>query len=270
MEKIDSIDTIRQLVAEVRAKRKGFLTNFYLDVEKHSIWINREALFFICVGDTYFIIRKKEAFWNVYFVSTGLDDLEHGLEFLKSKFFDVAIMFDIIGKKDQYDLLLKLFQRCGYEFSNTLVKMTRISSHEEHWSVHNNVSLASISQIQEIERLLYQFFDDKTEQIPYYEELVTYTTLGHVLVTTENDKVTGFLIYEQNPSILYLRYWFVHPDYRNKNIGSHLMNAFLERGKNTKRQLLWVMVNNENAQNRYRHYGFKEEDMYDFIMTNKQ
>lgn len=270
MEKIESIDKIRQLVAEVRAKRKGFLTNFYLDEFKHSIWIDKEALFFICVRDTCFIIRKKEAFLNVYFISTGLDDLEYGLEFLKSNFGDVAIMFDIIGKKDQCDLLLKLFMRCSYEISNTLVKMTRIPSQDEQRPVHDTVRLASISQVQEIERLLYQFFDDKTEQIPYYEELVTYTTLGHVLVTTENDEVTGFLIYEKNPSTLYLRYWFVNPDYRDKRIGSDLMNAFLEKGKDTKRQLLWVMSDNENAHNRYLHYGFKEEDVYDFIMTNKQ
>ena len=78
------------------------------------------------------------------------------------------------------------------------------------------------------------------------------------------------MIYEKNPSTLYLRYWFVHPDYQDKKVGSDLMNVFLKRGKDTKRQLLWVRQDNENALARYHHYGFKKDDMCDYILTNKQ
>ncbi|MBA4320402.1 MAG: N-acetyltransferase, partial [Flavobacterium sp.] len=41
------------------------------------------------------------------------------------------------------------------------------------------------------------------------------------------------------------------------------------KGRNTKRQLFWVIKSNENAIKRYLHYGFKEEKMYNFVMINK-
>ena len=48
-----------------------------------------------------------------------------------------------------------------------------------------------------------------------------------------------------------------------------LFNEFLSRGKNTQRQLFWVIKTNQNAIKRYRHYGFEEEKMSNFILTNK-
>ena len=48
-----------------------------------------------------------------------------------------------------------------------------------------------------------------------------------------------------------------------------LFNEFLSRGKNTQRQLFWVIKTNQNAIKRYRHYGFEKEKMSNFILTNK-
>ena len=78
--------------------------------------------------------------------------------------------------------------------------------------------------------------------------------------------MVGFLIYELKATTLYLRYWFTHPDYRDRKVGSRLLCRFFEEGKDTKRQLLWVIRTNDNAIKRYRHYSFVEENMYDYIM----
>ena len=92
------------------------------------------------------------------------------------------------------------------------------------------------------------------------------SVLVHVLVCEEEGKMAGFLIYELNATTLYLRYWFTHPDFRDKKVGSRLLRRFFEEGKGTKRQLFWVIRTNENAIKRYRHYGFAEENMFDFVM----
>ena len=39
-----------------------------------------------------------------------------------------------------------------------------------------------------------------------------------------------------------------------------------EEGKDTKRQIFWVIRTNENAIKRYKHYGFNEENMFDYVM----
>ena len=73
---------------------------------------------------------------------------------------------------------------------------------------------------------------------------------------------------EMNATTLYLRYWFTHPDFRDRKVGSRLLRRFFEEGKDTKRQLFWVIRSNKNAIKRYRHYGFKEENMLDFVLRN--
>ena len=48
MEQVQNIGQLRMLLAEVRAKRKGFLTNFYLDEVKHGLWIRNRILIGMC------------------------------------------------------------------------------------------------------------------------------------------------------------------------------------------------------------------------------
>ena len=38
MDKIDSLDKINGFVSDIRSLRKGYLSNFFLDRKKHSIW----------------------------------------------------------------------------------------------------------------------------------------------------------------------------------------------------------------------------------------
>ena len=45
--------------------------------------------------------------------------------------------------------------------------------------------------------------------------------------------MAGFLIYELSNATLYLRYWFTHPDHRDKKVGSRLLRRFFEEGKDT-------------------------------------
>ena len=57
MQQVQDIGQLRMLLAEVRAKRKGFLTNFYLDEVKHGLWIEKGVCEYEWVSDTLFIVR---------------------------------------------------------------------------------------------------------------------------------------------------------------------------------------------------------------------
>ena len=45
MKKVESIAQLLQFQSDVRAKRKGFLTNFYYDEFKHGVWIKNGDFF---------------------------------------------------------------------------------------------------------------------------------------------------------------------------------------------------------------------------------
>ena len=137
--------------------------------------------------------------------------------------------------------------------------------------LENNIYLKEATQnhIDELIVLFEKHFDPIAEQLPVKSDLLNWIETGSLLIYEINNKIGGFIIYDLNGLTLYLRYWFVHPDFRDQKIGSLLFNYFLYKGRNTKRQIFWVIQSNDNAIKRYKHYGFVEEKMYNFVMINK-
>lgn len=265
MQSVTALEQLRSLPAEVRAKRKGFLTNFYLDEIKHGLWIQKGVCGYEWVSDTLFIVKKSVSFWNVFYCTTTMESLASDLKEFKAKHSEITLMFDIVGRDNQCDRMVQLFTEQDFTIATSLVRMTRLTETMEY-KMDKSVRQATLIEVSQIHNLLYQYFDEKTEQIPFLEELEAYTKEGHVLVCEDDNRLAGFLIFEINATTLYLRYWFTHPDYREKKVGSRLLRRFFEEGKNTKRQLFWVLRNNENAIKRYKHYGFAEENMLDYVM----
>ena len=265
MERVQTIEHLQQQSAEIRSLRRGFITNFFLDPMKHGLWITKGDCHTERKGSTLFIIKQSPTFWNVFYCSTTLDEFSQDLSGLMAEHNEVTMMFDIVGRDVQCQPVVELFRGKGCKEATSLVRMTRMTTPMEYvadCSIHQ----ATVEDIPEVSKLLHTYFDEQTEQIPYDEELLDYARLGHVLVCEEEGKMAGFLIYELNTTTLYLRYWFTHPDYRDCKVGSRLLRRFFEEGKDTKRQLFWVIRTNENAIVRYRHYGFTEENMFDYVM----
>ena len=175
------------------------------------------------------------------------------------------MVFDIIGREEQCLPIVAALQESQGKVITSLVRMIRLAEPFDYIP-DPSIRKATEEDIPRVSQFLHSFFDARTEQIPYDEELKNFVLEGHVLLCKDDDEETGFLIYEQNNTTLYLRYWFTHPDYRDRKVGSRLLRRFFEEGKATKRQLLWVIRSNENAIKRYRHYGFEEENMYDYVL----
>ena len=265
MELVQSIEQLQKQSAEIRALRKGFLTNFFLDPMKHGLWIEKGACYIERWGSTLFIIKQSPTFWNVFFCSTTLDEFSNDLSSFMSEHSTITMMYDVVGRDVQCQPMVDLFKGKGIKEATSLVRMVRMADPFEY--IENaSIRKATVADIPQVSQLLHQHFDAQTEQIPYDEELLNYASQGCVLVCEEQGRMAGFLIYEWNASTLYLRYWFTHPDFRDRKVGSRLLRRFFEEGRDTKRQLFWVIRSNINAIKRYRHYGFAEENMYDYVM----
>jgi GNAT superfamily N-acetyltransferase len=265
MEKVKSIEQLQQQSAEIRALRRGFLTNFFLDPVKHGLWIEKGDCFVDRLENTMFIIKKSPTFWNVFYCSTTLDVFSPDLSIFLAEYTGTTLMFDIVGRDVQCQPVVELFQGKGCKVATSLVRMTRMAEPFDY-DPDATIRKATEADVPQVSQQLHEYFNAQNEQIPYDEELMDYARQGHVLVCEEQDRMAGFLIYELNATTLYLRYWFTHPDYREKKVGSRLLRRFFEEGRDTKRQLFWVIRTNENAIKRYRHYGFAEENMYDYVM----
>ena len=262
---VKSFEDLQQQVTEIRSLRLGFVTNFYPDPVKNGLWIAKGDCYTERINNTLFIIRQSPSFWNVFYCSTAIDALGVDLEIFQSQNTDKAIMYDLIGREIQCQPLVELFMSKGCKEATSLVRMTRMTE-PMAYTPDSSIRYADEKDLPQISEQLHLFFDERTEQIPYDEELMDYMKQGHILVCEENGVMAGFLIFELNATTLYLRYWFTHPGFRDKKVGSRLLRRFFEEGKDTKRQLFWVIRTNDNAIVRYRHYGFAEENMFDYVM----
>ena len=114
MERIESIDKIRQLTTETRAKGKGFLTNFYLDEFKHSIWIGKGSLLYEWIVDTCFLFRRTSNYWNAFYMTPSLEDLDHSLFEVGRKYNEYSLIFDVVGRQEQCSVVIPVFKHKGF------------------------------------------------------------------------------------------------------------------------------------------------------------
>ena len=272
MDKVESIEQLKELIAYVRSLRQGFVTNFYLDEEKHAAWIRTGEFLYDKWEDTVFLLFDHYApdnakyFTNMFYISTSEDAMLARLKEYPEKYIYDLYVLDIVGRDTMcLPLVEKLKAMRGYNDA-TLVRMTRINGEGLIVKIEESIAYAKREDVGMVDELLHTHFDEQMEQLPLVEELEKMVEQKHVLLSMREGQVAGMLLFDLNATELYLRYWLVLPEYRNQGVGSELFRQFLWEGRETKQQILWVNQANENAIVRYEHYGFKKENMYDYII----
>lgn len=270
MGKVDSFEEVQSLFNEIRNLKKGFITNFYPEHFCISLWCRYDSLFYVRYADTIFFLRKREQFANLFYCSVSERALKDVLPVFLKEYGELVLVTDLVGNEAVVSCR-QLFLTEGFYEHTLLVRMSRVGLSaliDENVSV-TEVDSAVLEDIPSLMELYASYFDPYSEQIPLKEELERWIGVGHVLVRRVKGEIAGFLIYDLTGMTLYLRYWFVHPDYRDLKVGSILLREFLLRGKDSKRQLFWVIDSNENAIKRYLHYGFSKERMFDYVLIKK-
>lgn len=271
MIQINSVEKIQNLIKIVKEHKKGYLTNFFLDIMKMDLWINLDLLEFEEIGETVFFCRKNKGFYNLYFTTTSIDYFINDLAYFMSKHKDELYVTDIVGKYSNISGLKDVFSHRGFFQYTSLVRMSRIiNGPTVEVSNKAYLSFADKEKAIDVHKLLQNYFDAYAEQLPLLEEINAWAEKNRIIVYSDDTKtLQGFLIYELTGQTSYLRYWFVHPDNREKKIGSTLLRKYFADSQGSKRQLFWVIESNFNAIKRYEHFGFKRETLFDIIMINK-
>ena len=207
---------------------------------------------------------------NLYYYAASIDELAKALSQLLAITKDETVVVDLVTK-DEFCKEKSVFEENRFNVYTSLIRMSCVGN-KSHGEGSNSVKVrnAVAADAVAVKALLTTYFDPRAEQLPEMDDLSVWIQQNNIILFEEQGKVVGFIIYELTATTLYLRYWFVHPDLRDLKIGSQLFKEFLSRGKDTQRQLFWVIRSNENAIKRYLHYGFKEEKMFNYVLINKQ
>ena len=96
MVRIKSIEEIQNFTCFIRSLRKGLITNFYLNVEKHSIWIETGEFFVHETPECIFFLHENGNFYHLFFTATSTDSLCAALQ--KASFCNELLIF-LVQKK---------------------------------------------------------------------------------------------------------------------------------------------------------------------------
>jgi ribosomal protein S18 acetylase RimI-like enzyme len=271
MKFVSSVDIVLDLIKRIKQQKKGYLTNFFLDIPKFEFWISLKLLEYEEIGETVFLFRKKQGFNSLFFITTDVSALSRDIDLLHNQHINDLFVIDLIGQHNYISDIKNILEDKGFYNYTSLVRMSKtINNYDLDETRFNYLSHADKSKGDEVYFLLQKYFDPYAEQLPLIEEIYKWTdNNGIIIYSDDSHTIQGFLIFELIGQTSYLRYWFVHPDHREKKIGSTLLRSFFAAGKDSKRQLFWVIRSNENAIKRYEHYGFKKEELFDYVMINK-
>jgi hypothetical protein len=249
---------------------KKSLTNYFLSMDKMALLIKEAKLYSVSTEEVIFIFKKNRNFFNLYFFASCLESLTKGLAEINAIYGLEEFLVDVVSTEIATPVV-DAFIRSGFVTYTSLVRMsnTNTITLNAEALADVNQTVACATDAKQVCKLLNKYFDPRAEQLPTSAEVKEWINQGRILVYKFNKELYGFVIFELNGLTLYLRYWFVSPNHRDKKIGSKLFNSFLDKGKVSKRQIFWVIQTNSNAIERYRHYGFKEEKMYNFVLNNK-
>ena len=259
---VSSFEDVRACINRIRSLKKGFLTNYFPEQSKVDKLCGHQMLWVIETDETSIFLKKDDGFTSVFYCTTNAIELSNALGQLPRG--DLYIIDQIVDARTDMSIL-DMLKQVGFRVRKSLVRMSKINKNLSLIDTQNNY-VSTEQDIPILFSLLHTNFDKYSEQLPTMEELKDFVEAQHVIVQKVNNNIAGFIIYDQSPATLHLRYWLVNKEFRNMGIGSSLFREFLQRGQSCKRHILWVMDDNINAIMRYRHYGYSEENMKDYIL----
>ena len=251
-------------IQKIKVVGDRFLTNFYPDFKKINVWIEEKLLFKFEYSNSVFYIRKQDTFYYLLYFTSNLIELKRALDFILPQI-PFTIVVEIITKKQKSEIM-DVFLSNTFSLYATLVRLSMKTPSIIENNYPQNIRNAELNDLQFVMDRLNNDFDKYSENIPILRELEELIQNKFILVYEINNEIAGFIIGENTSQTQHMRYWYVNQEFRDLKIGSKLFKGFLVMGKNTQRQILWCLINNENALKRYEHYGYGQESLYDHIL----
>jgi ribosomal protein S18 acetylase RimI-like enzyme len=256
-----------------QARRAGArLTNFYPVPDKLERSIARGDLFAQPVGDVLFVLRRDRDFLHLAFLAHATADLAAALPAVVASA-DRALTVDLLAPHDRVAELAAPFTQADEAGLCTLDRMTKLTKVTAPGDTpaaapDPEVELAQPGDGAALARMLEAALDRHAEQIPDDDEMTRAAAAG-VSRRLAGDALAGLLFYEVTGQSSLLRHWLVDPAHRDQRVGARLMRRYFADCNDVRRFLLWVISDNHNAIDRYRHYGYQADGLVDQVLIRR-
>ena len=250
-----------------RLKSKEMKTNFFMTEKQFDQLLIENKIQLFKTEKACFLLGDDDGFKRLYFIVSDVEEIKYFFNNYLNEF-DGDISIETAGNSGYLESIKEAFFQNGFYEYSSMVRMSKLRNSVEEIDFEN-IHLLTVDKKEEFQTLYKKYFDKFVERIPTVEEIDGFIQEEKAYYFSDNNEIQGFIVFEYHGITSHLRYWFVHPDYREKKIGSKLIQLFFNIGEKVKRELFWVIESNKNAIKRYKHFGFIEEDMHNLILINK-
>lgn len=136
---------------------------------------------------------------------------------------------------------------------------------------NESICYAELDDIDVIQKLIVETFDEISDQIPDREELERMVSNKQVFKYVPTNYLAGFLINERQGKKSYLRMLCIGEKYRGNGIGKSLLQEYINSEyENVKLFYLWVDSQNGKAIELYSRYGYISDGLEQYIFIRQR
>ncbi len=268
MSPVTASSQVFDAIQKAKTGASAFCTNFFPVQSKLDAWIKHAELFEETREGAAFFFRKDQDFWHWYFCAADTGVLKREAQ-SSSVLRSEPTVVDLVGRNGTMAELLGAVQSGGFKDYSRLVRLARTAKAEPAVSEGPNpVIWAEKRDVPAVLGLIETAFDRFADQLPTAYELEAAIDAKQILLIRQEGEVAALLFFETQGVTSTVRYWVVAEKYRANHYGSALIRHYFGSQTAVRRFVLWVTANNENAVEKYHHYGYSADGLVDHVLIN--
>jgi hypothetical protein len=270
MSPVQSAGEVLEAIQKVKAGATAFCTNFFPVKSKLESWVAHDELTAEARDGVTFFLRKDRDFAHLYFCAANPSAFGREIRQLSaSRRHKLAI--DIVGAETSLTELLGLAEQGGFRRYSRLVRLSRVASPVTPTSVQSaaGIDVATKGDAPEILRLIEGSFDRFADQLPTLYEIEAAIAARQISIIKQNDQIAALLFFETQGLSSTIRYWLVSERFHSRGFGSILIRDYFVSQPAVRRFILWVTATNQNAIQKYQHYGYVPDGLVDHVLVSQ-
>lgn len=267
---VTAINDVLNAIQRVKTGAPAFCTNFFPAQRKLQEWVEHGELLCEVRGEVAFFLRKDHDFWHFYFCARNVAALQREIS-LVAEVKQNRLAADLVGNEEALREASEALAAAGFRPYARLQRMARTGGKIEAAAAPDEaaVTWAEPGDAPDVLKLLEGSFDRFADQLPFLREIEAAIAVRQILAVKAEGRLAALLYFETQGFTSVVRYWAVAAEFRARRLGAALMRRYLEIHGAVRRFTLWVVSENRNAIEKYRHYGYEPDGLIDHVLVNQ-
>lgn len=267
LQPISSFQEAREIWALGKVSGQASLTNFFLSQLSIERAIRKKQLFAVAQSGGSLLLRRDRDFHHLYLNFSNPDT---ACRLINNLHIETPVVADVIYRENSHLDMINLLSEAGFVRYRHLHRRIRPPQDLPHRRSNGDIHSALDIDAKEILSDLELHFDRFSEQLPELDEVRNAISMNQIIVSRLNSSLAGFLFFESSAKSSHLRYWFVKPDFRDRQVGTSLIRNYLEYQCPSTLSQLWVVDENDLAIRKYDYYGYSSSNLCDQVMIRRK